>query len=82
MTENGNMRAAVENAQTLAGYVDVLLNGNRGRTVGFALVFFPLGEPDRTLVNYVGNCERADMLVMLKEIVARWEGQPEQRGTA
>ena len=78
---NGNMDVAVENAQTLARYVDRLLNGGE-RTVGFALLFFPLGESGRTLVNYVGNCEREDMLVALKEVVARWEGQPEVSGRA
>ena len=82
---NGNMQAAVENAQTLAGYVDALLNSKdwrNERNVGFALLFFPLGEPNETNVNYVGNCERETMLVALKELVARWEGQPKVSGRA
>lgn len=33
-------------------------------------------------VNYISNGERADIVVMLKEVLARFEGQPEQRGTA
>lgn len=80
--ENGDMRAAIENAQTLAKYVDTLLNGAGPRNVGFSLLFFPLGEPNGTNVNYVGNCQRAEMLVALKELVARWEGQPRVKGRA
>jgi hypothetical protein len=37
-------------------------------------------EGDR--VNYVSNGDRADMVVALKEVVARFEGQPRQAGRA
>lgn len=33
-------------------------------------------------VNYISNGKRADIVVMLKEMLARFEGQPAQRGTA
>jgi hypothetical protein len=33
-------------------------------------------------VNYISNGKHADIVVMLKEVLARFEGQPAQRGTA
>ena len=33
-------------------------------------------------VNYISNGQRSDIAVMLKEILARFEGQPEQQGSA
>jgi hypothetical protein len=59
------MKAAIENDQTLAAYVDQLLNGGE-RTVGFALLFFTLNAVDGTTVNYVSNCERRYMIAALK----------------
>ena len=52
------------------------------RTVGFALLVFPLNEPLGGRVNYISNADRASMVVALKELLARWEGQPEVRGRA
>ncbi len=73
--------------QTLAGTVDAFLNGDdRGtivdRKIGFALLVFPFDGPQGARTNWVSNAERAGMLIALKEIVARFEGQAEQRGTA
>ncbi|MPR12873.1 hypothetical protein [Microvirga tunisiensis] len=65
---------------TLAGALDEVFNGpstdDRVRTTGFALLVFPLGKDisGTGRVNYIGNGARADMLVALKELVARWEG--------
>ncbi len=77
---DGNMKAAIKNSQILAGYVDRLLNGDGPRTVGFALIFFPTGVVEGARANYVSNCDRKDMVVSLKEVLARWEGQPETKG--
>lgn len=41
---------------------------------GFCLLVFPLGENDGRM-NYICNCERKDMLVALKEFVAKNEGR-------
>lgn len=41
---------------------------------GIALVVFEPGKASTT-ANYIGNTSRADMLVALKELVARWEGR-------
>jgi hypothetical protein len=40
------------------------------------------GAADGSRVNYVSNCDRADIVVALKEIIARFEGQAQVRGTA
>jgi hypothetical protein len=69
----------------LAEAVDRTLNGDvRGkrRAVGFVLLVFPYSKKGRC--NYISNgAERADMIAMFKELIARFEGQPEgQSGTA
>lgn len=67
-----------ETMRSIAGILDDVLNGNdQPKAVGFALLVFKLGE-DLTgtgRINYVGNGERGDVLVALKELVARWEGR-------
>lgn len=71
----------------LAAAIDELLNpgsepGKPGkREVGFCLMMFKLGDgPGRT--NYISNCNRQDVIVLLKEQLARFEGQPEITGRA
>jgi hypothetical protein len=69
----------------LAKRLDEQFNGDldvKPRTVGFALLVFPLNEPLGGRVNYISNADRASMVVALKELLARWEGQPEVRGRA
>ena len=71
--------------QRLAGAIDQILNGYGARQNGFVLLTFPFDKPDAkaaSFVNYVSNAQRADMLVALKEIVARFEGQAAQSGPA
>ena len=66
----------------LARFLDEQFNGEakRGdRTVGFVLMVFPFGDrPGRT--NYVSNAEREDVIVLLKEQLAYFEGMPETKG--
>ena len=80
-TMSGNLRAAIEHSQDIAKLLDTLLNGST-KNVGFALLFFPLDKIDGTTVNYISNCERGSMVVALKEVLARWQGQPETSGRA
>lgn len=68
--------------QGLARTVDALITGATDQRLGFALLVFDLDGTEGSRTNYVGNCDRKDMLAALKEVVARWEGQPQQRGTA
>ena len=57
----------------LARILDQTLNRDGKKRWGFALLVYHFGEPSR--MNYIGNGKRADMLVALKELVARWEGR-------
>lgn len=62
----------------LAESLDTILNGQargKARRTGFVLLTFPFGEDDKSRVNYISNAERTDMIVALKEIVARFEGR-------
>ena len=65
--------------------LDDVLNGADARTPqaknGLVLLVFPFGATGER-VNYISNCQRKDVLVALKEIVARFEGQPRVVGRA
>ncbi len=69
--------------QAIAGGLDSILNGEeRPKKNGFVLLVFPFDGPENARTNYVSNAKREDIVVALKEIVARFEGQPELRGRA
>jgi hypothetical protein len=65
----------------LARTLDEWFNGNdkgHDRKVGFCLMVFDFGEgPGRA--NYISNADRADVVTLLKEQLARFEGQPEPK---
>lgn len=70
--------------RVIANWLDRAINGDRrgpDRPNGFVLLTFPIGTEDGRRTNYVSNCERSDMLVALKEIVARFEGRAVDHGT-
>lgn len=60
----------------LAKAIDRLLNpeGQKSET-GFALFIFPFGGEPGNRVNYISNARREDMLVAVKEWLARAEGR-------
>jgi hypothetical protein len=67
--------------QVIARHVDNAINGSgEPKRNGFVLLTFPFG--DKITANYVSNAKRADMVAALKEVLARWEGQPESEGHA
>lgn len=69
--------------QQLAADLDQIFNGKlkgKDRTTSFVLLVGAFGEDSR--VNYISNSERADIVAMMKEVIARFEGQPEMKGTA
>ena len=72
--------------QDMAKAIDGYFNGEKrgqDREVGFVLLVFPFGEADGGRVNYLSNgAPREDIVVLMKEMIARFEGQPEQSGTA
>ena len=63
----------------LARLIDETMNGKRkpGRkpTVGFVLLTAEFGKIEGGRVNYISNGERADMIAMLREYLARAEGR-------
>lgn len=63
--------------------IDQLFNGPvRPRKTGFILLVFPYGETEGRC-NYMSNgANREDVKVMLREQLARFEGQPEIKGNA
>lgn len=68
----------------LARKIDGFLNVNtRGpsRKTGFVLLVFPYGEDTKGRCNYISNgADRKDIVVLMKEQIARFEGQPELSG--
>lgn len=69
----------------IAQALDDTFNGNaRGadRKVGFVLLVFPFNAQDGRC-NYISNgADRKDIVVMMKEQIKRFEGQPETSGRA
>ena len=64
--------------------LDELFNGDKKgdeRTTGFVLLLFPF-EGREGRANYISNAKRADVVTLLKEQLARFEGQPEITGKA
>ena len=70
--------------QALAGFLDHEFNGDAkgdARKTGFVMMVFAFGDTGRC--NYISNgVSRADVVVLMKEMIARFEGQPEMSGTA
>ena len=68
----------------IAEVLDVVFNGDaigKDRKVGFMLSVFPFGDEGR--FNYISNvADRKDMVCLMKEIIARFEGQPKISGNA
>lgn len=54
----------------------------RQKKIGFVLLTAYFGQIEDGRVNYISNGEREDMVAMLKELLARFEGQPETGGRA
>lgn len=54
----------------------------RQKKIGFVLLTAYFGKIEGGRVNYISNGEREDMLAMLRELLARLEGQQMQGGTA
>jgi hypothetical protein len=70
--------------QQLARAIDDFFNeGATGddRKTGFCLMVFPFADFDGR-ANYVSNANRDDIVILLKEQLARFQGQPGMKGTA
>ena len=64
----------------LAKVIDDALNGSeKPKKIVFTLLIAEVGKIDDGRVNYISNGHREDMVVMLKELLARFEGRhPEE----
>jgi hypothetical protein len=52
------------------------------RQTGFVLLVFPYGDHSGRC-NYISNgADRRDVVTLMKEMIARFEGQPEMKGRA
>ena len=78
-----------EMMKAIAESLDEVFNGDKygaDRETGFVLLVFPFTKPDGTKyqgrANYISNAARDDIVVLLKEQIARFEGMPDIRGTA
>ena len=67
----------------IAKFLDASLNGDGSdREVGFILMVFPYNDTSGRC-NYISNgADRRDVVVLMKEMIARFEGQPEMEGRA
>jgi hypothetical protein len=75
----------VEQMTAVAMSLDVIFNGDKHgneRPTGFVLLVFPFGDiPGRC--NFISNgANREDIIALFKEMIARFEGQPEMKGKA
>lgn len=72
--------------QAVARGLDEIFNGDaKGaeRKAGFVLLVFPFGDADGARCNFISNgADRRDIVALFKEMIARFEGQPEQQGRA
>ena len=65
----------------VATTIDEVFNGTKRREereVGFVLLLFPFGDDPKGRCNFVSNgADRKDIVALFKEMIARFEGQPE-----
>ena len=74
----------IEKMNAIASALNELFNGDAkgpARKTGFVLMVFPFGSEGRC--NYISNgADRKDVVTLMKEMIARFEGQPEMGGRA
>ena len=67
----------------VAHAIDEMFNGDakgQDRETGFVLLVFPFGDADGARCNYISNgADRRDMVSLLREMAARFDGQPEHK---
>jgi hypothetical protein len=65
--------------------IDEFMNGDKkgaDREVGIVLLMFPFGSAEGRC-NFMSNgADHKDIVALFKEMIARFEGQPETKGTA
>jgi hypothetical protein len=73
-----------ERMNIVARALDEVFNGElkgQDRKIGFVLLVFNYNETQGRC-NFISNgADRKDIVVMFKEMIARFEGQPEMKGS-
>ncbi len=84
MTKPGfNKGDAADAMQMIATVLDGVLNKDiSDGKYGFVLLVFEREGETGSRTNYVSNCQRQDVIAALKEVTARFEGQPRVEGHA
>ncbi len=68
--------------RALAQGVDRILNGDEvPKKNGFILMVFPFADHEGRC-NYMSNVQRDDVVILLKEQLARFQGMPDAKGRA
>jgi hypothetical protein len=66
--------------------LDEMFNGEtkgKDRKTGFVLMVFPYDDVGSGRCNYISNgADRKDVVTLMKEMITRFEGQPEMKGRA
>lgn len=75
-----------EAMNAVARGLDKIFNGETtgpDRKTGFVLLVFPFGDEGKGRCNFISNgADRRDVVTLMKEMIARFEGQPEVSGRA
>jgi hypothetical protein len=75
-----------DSMNAVASVLDETFNGDAkgaARGTGFVLLVFPFGTADGSRCNFISNgADRRDVVALMKEMIARFEGQPEMTGRA
>ena len=82
--------AYIEKMNAIAHVLDETFNGEKhgkDRPTGFVLLVFPFDQeghaPADGRCNFISNgADRKDIVVLFKEMIRRFEGQPEMKGRA
>lgn len=76
--------AYIKKMNDLAHFLDHEFNGEAkggARKVGFVMMVFPFRDHGGRC-NYISNANRDDVVVLLKEQLARFQGSPDTQGHA
>src|ERR1017187_3170335 len=69
----------------IAQGLDEVFNGDAkgaAKKTGFVLMVYPYGDAPKGRCNYISNgADRRDVVTLMKEMIARFEGQPEITST-
>lgn len=75
----------IDMMNNIAKGLDKVFNGDakgHDRKTGFVLLVFPFGDADaKDRCNFISNgADRRDIVTLMKEMIARFEGQPDMTG--